>query len=52
MVDVLVKMAKVHIRAKAQHPFRWIKQQFGFQKARPGSSLKLFNGTSEVLFGI
>ena len=33
----LVETAKAHIRAKAEHPFRVIKQQFGFQKTRlPG----------------
>ena len=26
--------AKAHIRAKVEHPFRVIKQQFGFQKTR------------------
>ncbi|QNI69416.1 transposase [Cyanobium sp. NS01] len=30
----LVETAKAHIRAKGEHPFRVIKQQFGFQKAR------------------
>jgi IS5 family transposase len=30
----LVETAKAHIRSKAEHPFRVIKQQFGFQKAR------------------
>jgi len=30
----LVETAKVHIRSKAEHPFRVIKQQFGFQKSR------------------
>ena len=28
----LVEAAKAHIRAKVEHPFRVIKQQFGFQK--------------------
>jgi len=28
----LVETAKAHIRAKVEHPFRVIKQQFGFQK--------------------
>ena len=30
----LVETAKAHIRAKGEHPFRVIKQQFGFQKTR------------------
>ena len=30
----LVEPAKAHIRAKVEHPFRVIKQQFGFQKTR------------------
>lgn len=30
----LIEMAKAHIRAKGEHPFRVIKQQFGFQKTR------------------
>ena len=30
----LVETAKAHIRAKVEHPFRVIKQQFGFQKTR------------------
>ncbi|MCP9792575.1 IS5 family transposase [Vulcanococcus limneticus Candia 3F8] len=30
----LVEAAKAHIRAKVEHPFRVIKQQFGFQKTR------------------
>ena len=29
-----VEKAKAHIRAKVEHPFRVIKQQFGFQKTR------------------
>ena len=29
-----MERAKAHIRAKVEHPFRVIKQQFGFQKAR------------------
>jgi IS5 family transposase len=29
-----VETAKAHIRAKGEHPFRVIKQQFGFQKTR------------------
>lgn len=30
----LIEMAKANIRSKVEHPFRVIKQQFGFQKAR------------------
>ena len=30
----LIEMAKAHVRAKGEHPFRVIKQQFGFQKTR------------------
>jgi IS5 family transposase len=30
----LIEAAKAHIRAKGEHPFRVIKQQFGFQKTR------------------
>ena len=30
----LVETAKAHIRAKVEHPFRVIKQQFGIQKTR------------------
>jgi transposase, IS5 family len=30
----LVETAKAHIRAKGEHTFRVIKQQFGFQKTR------------------
>ena len=30
----LVETAKAHIRSKVDHPFRVIKQQFGFQKTR------------------
>ena len=30
----LVETAKAHIRAKVEHPFRVIKQQFGYQKNR------------------
>lgn len=29
-----VETAKAHIRSKVEHPFRVIKQQFGFQKTR------------------
>jgi transposase, IS5 family len=31
---LLTQGAKAHIRAKVEHPFRVIKQQFGFQKTR------------------
>jgi IS5 family transposase len=30
----LIETAKAHIRAKGEHPFRVMKQQFGFQKTR------------------
>ena len=30
----LVETAEAHIRAKVEHPFRVIKQQFGFRKTR------------------
>jgi IS5 family transposase len=30
----LVEAAKAHVRAKVEHPFRVIKQQFGFHKTR------------------
>jgi IS5 family transposase len=30
----LIEAAKAHIRAKVEHPFRVIKQKFGFQKTR------------------
>ena len=30
----LVETAKAHIRSKVEHPFRVIKQQFGFQKTK------------------
>jgi IS5 family transposase len=30
----LIETAKAHIRSKVEHPFRVIKQQFGFQKSR------------------
>jgi IS5 family transposase len=33
-LDDLVETAKAHIRARGEHPFRVIKQQFGFQKTR------------------
>ena len=31
-LQALVEAAKAHIRAKVQHPFLVIKQQFGYQK--------------------
>ena len=30
----LIERAKAHIRSKVEHPFRVIKQHFGFQKTR------------------
>ncbi len=30
----LIETAKAHIRSKVEHPFRVVKQQFGFQKIR------------------
>jgi IS5 family transposase len=33
-LDDLVETAKAPIRAKGEHPFRVIKQQFDFQKTR------------------
>jgi IS5 family transposase len=30
----LIETAKAHMRSKGEHPFRVIKQQFGFQKTR------------------
>jgi IS5 family transposase len=33
-LEDLVETSKSHIRAKVEHPFRVIKQQFGFQKTR------------------
>ena len=39
-LDDLVETAKAPIRAKGEHPFRVIKQQFGFQKARLRGMLK------------
>jgi IS5 family transposase len=33
-LEDLVETAKAHIRSKVEHPFRVIKQQFGFQKTR------------------
>ena len=39
-LDDLVETAKAHIRARGEHPFRVIKQQFGFQKTRLRGMLK------------
>ena len=39
-VDDLIETAKAHFRAKVEHPFRVIKQQFGFQKTRLRGMLK------------
>ena len=39
-VDDMVETAKAHFRAKVEHPFRVIKQQFGFQKTRLRGMLK------------
>ena len=36
----LVETAKAHIRAKVEHPFRVIKEQFGFRKTRLRSMAK------------
>ena len=33
-MEDLVETAKAHIRSKVEHPFRVIKQQFGFQKTK------------------
>jgi IS5 family transposase len=33
-VQDLIETAKAHIPSKVEHPFRVIKQQFGFQKTR------------------
>lgn len=33
-VQDLIEAAKAHIHSKVEHPFRVIKQQFGFQKTR------------------
>ena len=30
----LIEMIRAHIRWKGEHPFRVIKQEFGFQKTR------------------
>jgi IS5 family transposase len=39
-VDDLIETAKVHFRAKVEHPFLVIKRQFGFQKTRLRGMLK------------
>jgi transposase, IS5 family len=39
-LDDLVETAKAHIRTNGEHPFRVIKQQFGFQKTRLRGMLK------------
>ncbi len=39
-MDYLVETAKAHIRAKVEHPFQFIKRQFGFQKKRPWGNVK------------
>jgi IS5 family transposase len=39
-LDDLIETAKAHIRAKVEHPFRVMKQQFGFQKSRLRGMLK------------
>jgi transposase, IS5 family len=39
-LDDLIETAKAHIRARGEHPFRVIKQQFGFQKTRLRGMLK------------
>lgn len=39
-IDSLTETAKAHVRAKVEHPFRVIKQQFGFQKTRLRGMLK------------
>jgi len=33
-LEDLIETAKAHVRSKVEHPFRVIKQQFGFQKTR------------------
>jgi IS5 family transposase len=38
----LIEMGKAHIRSKVEHPFRVIKQQFGFQKTRLRGLAKSF----------
>ena len=37
----LVETAKAHIRPQVEHPFRVLKQQFGFQKTRLREMLKI-----------
>jgi IS5 family transposase len=39
-LDDLFETAKAHVRAKVEHPFRVIKQQFGFQKTRLRGMIK------------
>jgi IS5 family transposase len=39
-LDDLIETAYAHIRAKGKHPFRVMKQQFGFQKTRLRGMLK------------
>lgn len=39
-LDDLIETAKAYIRAKGEHPFRVMKQQFGFQKTRLRGILK------------
>jgi len=39
-LEDLIETAKAHIRSKVEHPFRVIKQQFGFQKTRLRSLAK------------
>lgn len=39
-VDDLIETAKAHVHAKVEHPFRVIKQQFGFEKTRMRGMLK------------
>ena len=35
-----VELAKAHVRAKVEHPFRVLKEQFGFRKTRRQSLAK------------
>ena len=39
-LDDLLETAKTQIRAKVKHPFRVMKQQFGFEKTRLRGMLK------------
>ena len=39
-LDDLVETSKAHVRAKVEHPFWVIKQQFGFQKTRLRGMIK------------